>query len=832
MMLPLAWASSGPSLTSPPTLYTHHLTLPPGLSQSRAQSCSRFQRVGSNASQTVGSTNGYMMGGVRSPIGGSSDYTPSAESSLTSFTTLEQVPAMISKAGTKDRLYKTTMCAFFAQGKCTRGDSCVYAHADLELRGKPDLFKTQLCRAWQRKGSCERSTNCNFAHGEQELRSNFNTAAGLQAFAQQHSAQQGNLAGAFLNQKLCDKDTLNVGPLVSDASGTSFGSLASKNQVSPSSASPQNGCLSQNSAPYSCSAGAAWNPTQAARVSSLDSSNVGAHFVAHPQYPTPAPPARYPLPFASSRSPLHTSITSPTGSGVSTTPPPADFSSNAVQKKLSVAYGSTQVQQAQSDEVNGGSTSTKLPTKRGGKKKKNCPLSVGTPTRSSIQPASLESAPLNFKASNFNSNVSLPLPFTTAEMVSCGMQATTTHLVDFCCLGETVDGGSLDRSQMTRQTDTALCDLKGSSTLTPEGAKTDESPLSVSCSNKSITSSKVSGTASTSLPSPYGALNVHLDYIRQARNPSYGRRSDQVVSLSPKDRGGHDDDEMSVAIKDCLDSVENAYHWLDGKLHVPKKWPPQHRDSNSSVDSVAMTHHIATARDRYEGHLDTEDPENNHKESLSLPIPSKFDNGYCESQHPHHLPLCDLSYLNKQDQSLFDSDVSLASTPKPSDRGDSFNYATMPTCRSVQAQAVDKVGRLEQSMKKEAGGKMPLRSWTVKDATSVQTARFFEHAPFANNPPQCPPPASVVDGFFTEWTSQPLTKFSTSDLKLFEEMSHPPQGGEGPLALDNEKTQCHPRFGVGEDMGPSMFQIDEVDLNSIFQDISNELLNGGNASFT
>lgn len=70
----------------------------------------------------------------------------------------------------KDSLKKTTMCDFYRQGKCNRGDGCVYAHSETELRPKPDLYKTQLCRAWQKKGSCERGEKCTFAHGESEIR--------------------------------------------------------------------------------------------------------------------------------------------------------------------------------------------------------------------------------------------------------------------------------------------------------------------------------------------------------------------------------------------------------------------------------------------------------------------------------------------------------------------------------------------------------------------------------------------------------------------------------------------------------------------------------------
>lgn len=71
----------------------------------------------------------------------------------------------------KEKLKKTTLCDFYRQGKCNRGVCCGYAHSEVELRAKPDLYKTQLCRAWQKKGFCERGDKCTFAHGEPEIRS-------------------------------------------------------------------------------------------------------------------------------------------------------------------------------------------------------------------------------------------------------------------------------------------------------------------------------------------------------------------------------------------------------------------------------------------------------------------------------------------------------------------------------------------------------------------------------------------------------------------------------------------------------------------------------------
>uniref|UniRef100_A0A0G4IFF4 C3H1-type domain-containing protein n=1 Tax=Chromera velia CCMP2878 TaxID=1169474 RepID=A0A0G4IFF4_9ALVE len=69
-----------------------------------------------------------------------------------------------------DQFWKTKRCPFQANGNCTKGTSCTYAHDDSELRPEVDLRKTKLCPLWQR-GFCNRGSSCNFAHGRHELRS-------------------------------------------------------------------------------------------------------------------------------------------------------------------------------------------------------------------------------------------------------------------------------------------------------------------------------------------------------------------------------------------------------------------------------------------------------------------------------------------------------------------------------------------------------------------------------------------------------------------------------------------------------------------------------------
>lgn len=64
----------------------------------------------------------------------------------------------------------TVMCAFYAKGLCTRGPECTFAHDMSQVRAKPDLARTSLCRQFIKKGFCKNGDDCKYAHGKQQLR--------------------------------------------------------------------------------------------------------------------------------------------------------------------------------------------------------------------------------------------------------------------------------------------------------------------------------------------------------------------------------------------------------------------------------------------------------------------------------------------------------------------------------------------------------------------------------------------------------------------------------------------------------------------------------------
>merc|ERR1719343_737869 len=82
---------------------------------------------------------------------------------------------------------KRTLCKFFQQGMCKKGDECTFAHGEEELvlldpldeqaldpetgeprRTLPKGVKRTICSFWQR-GNCQRGELCGFAHGEEEI---------------------------------------------------------------------------------------------------------------------------------------------------------------------------------------------------------------------------------------------------------------------------------------------------------------------------------------------------------------------------------------------------------------------------------------------------------------------------------------------------------------------------------------------------------------------------------------------------------------------------------------------------------------------------------------
>eukprot|EP00928_Gymnodinium_smaydae_P028382 TRINITY_DN21656_c1_g1_i1.p1 TRINITY_DN21656_c1_g1~~TRINITY_DN21656_c1_g1_i1.p1 ORF type:complete len:134 (+),score=11.01 TRINITY_DN21656_c1_g1_i1:47-448(+) len=75
-----------------------------------------------------------------------------------------------SRTGVQEEILKTKMCSFHADGRCSRGMACNFAHDVSELRQKLNFYKSRPCVGYVRKGHCRAGGACRFAHGVNDLR--------------------------------------------------------------------------------------------------------------------------------------------------------------------------------------------------------------------------------------------------------------------------------------------------------------------------------------------------------------------------------------------------------------------------------------------------------------------------------------------------------------------------------------------------------------------------------------------------------------------------------------------------------------------------------------
>jgi Zinc finger C-x8-C-x5-C-x3-H type (and similar) len=61
------------------------------------------------------------------------------------------------------QFFKTALCKFYLEGRCTKGIYCEHAHSDGELFAKPVLTKSRLCKKLLRNKYCT-AEGCSFAH--------------------------------------------------------------------------------------------------------------------------------------------------------------------------------------------------------------------------------------------------------------------------------------------------------------------------------------------------------------------------------------------------------------------------------------------------------------------------------------------------------------------------------------------------------------------------------------------------------------------------------------------------------------------------------------------
>jgi hypothetical protein len=68
----------------------------------------------------------------------------------------------------RQQFFKTSMCKYFLENACRKGNLCSHAHSPDELQNKPVLSKTRMCKQILRNGNCI-DPECSFAHEIDEL---------------------------------------------------------------------------------------------------------------------------------------------------------------------------------------------------------------------------------------------------------------------------------------------------------------------------------------------------------------------------------------------------------------------------------------------------------------------------------------------------------------------------------------------------------------------------------------------------------------------------------------------------------------------------------------
>ena len=68
----------------------------------------------------------------------------------------------------RQQFFKTSMCKYYLENACRKGNLCSHAHSEDELQNKPVLSKTRMCKQILRNGNCI-DPECCFAHEIDEL---------------------------------------------------------------------------------------------------------------------------------------------------------------------------------------------------------------------------------------------------------------------------------------------------------------------------------------------------------------------------------------------------------------------------------------------------------------------------------------------------------------------------------------------------------------------------------------------------------------------------------------------------------------------------------------
>lgn len=105
---------------------------------------------------------------------------------------------------------KTELCSFFTKYNwCRFGDSCLFAHGEIELRPKCNLpinFRTEICKDFQKNKSCKYGNRCWFIHPNNLEKPKYNYSLILQENCNEAITR----INSFQNLKMIYKSKLHL----------------------------------------------------------------------------------------------------------------------------------------------------------------------------------------------------------------------------------------------------------------------------------------------------------------------------------------------------------------------------------------------------------------------------------------------------------------------------------------------------------------------------------------------------------------------------------------------------------------------------------------------
>lgn len=143
-------------------------------------------------------------------------------------------------AAAPDDLYKTEMChAYESTGACKYGFKCRFAHGEAELRpvARHPKYKTQHCKTFKEEGHCPYGARCKFIHDDSEDSSGVQPIPILERSRSELAPRTSSSDLPAANQRL-HRSSGTIGQVIDPGAPLSASGSASHSSMSSSLSSP------------------------------------------------------------------------------------------------------------------------------------------------------------------------------------------------------------------------------------------------------------------------------------------------------------------------------------------------------------------------------------------------------------------------------------------------------------------------------------------------------------------------------------------------------------------------------------------------------------------